>query len=186
MGWKRSRSSGVANRDRPPNGRITAVCARGSGRGQAWHSGVAKSRSLMADRHATNGVPPTPISGAQDCRPKPPTTIATRRPRRPPSRRRRAAEERQNAPFRLDEPRNEAAFHQRCNLIAVASQRAAMTPAVSETVRAMLTPRPPKSPLGLRQHSQGTDRADEELWGAAGARQRCDIIGVLPGDAGMG
>jgi hypothetical protein len=61
-----------------------------------------------------------------------------------------------------------------------------MTPAVSETVRAMLTPRPPKSPLGLRQHSQGTDRADEELWGAAGARQRCDIIGVLPGDAGMG
>jgi hypothetical protein len=43
---KRSRPSGVANRDRPPYGRITAVYARGSGRGQAWHSGTAKSRSI--------------------------------------------------------------------------------------------------------------------------------------------
>jgi hypothetical protein len=48
---KRSRPSGVANRDRPPYGRITAVCARGSGRGQAWHSGTAKSRSIAMVGH---------------------------------------------------------------------------------------------------------------------------------------
>ena len=83
------------------------VCVRGSGRGQAWHSGGAKSRSFgRADdgaRHANDRIPSRPPAAREMAAPD------RQRPRQCGDRAGRqhggdrAAEKRRNAPIRLDE-----------------------------------------------------------------------------------